>query len=203
MQYPDKLTIIVPQFLMVIDQNKRAFSERLVFLSAFAMLHAERQDDNHVVFRERVELDPVGDQSIDLLAKLGDELEPDTTLAGRRLDRQIASIVRLPRDSDREEEGKAPLMRLALALGNQPIDVGWFDRASGLPTLINAAARHGLPAQWQGQQLVRLAIDAQLLGARARSVWAAIADRLFEKGEARRKAFASFDRFNSKGGGMK
>ena len=28
MQYPDKLTIIVPQFLMVIDQNKRAFSER-------------------------------------------------------------------------------------------------------------------------------------------------------------------------------
>ena len=203
MQYPDKLTIIVPQFLMVIDQNKRAFSERLVFLSAFAMLHAERQDDNHVVFRERVELDPVGDQSIDLLAKLGDELEPDTTLAGRRLDRQIASIVRLPRDSDREEEGKAPLLRLALALGNQPIDVGWFDRASGLPTLINAAARHGLPAQWQGQQPVRVAIDAQLLGARARSVWAAIADRLFEKGEARRKAFASFDRFNSKGGGMK
>ena len=200
MQYPDKLTIIVPQFTMVIDQNKRAYSNRLVFLPAFAVLHAEQQNNDDMVFRERVELDPAGDQSIELLAKLGDELEPDTTLCGWRLDRQIASLVRVPRDSDRDEDGSAPLLRLSSALANPPIDVGWFGRASGLSTLINAAARHGLPAQWQDQRSAKVTIDGPLLAARSRSVWAAIADRLFEKGEARRKAFASFDRFISRGG---
>lgn len=203
MQYPDKLTIILPQFTTVIDQNKRAYSNKLVFFPAFAVLHAERQCNDQIVFRERIELDPVGDQSVELLTKLGDELGSDTTLCGWRLDRQVASLIRLPRDSDREEEGRAPLLQLSSALSNKPIDVGWFDRASGLPTLIDAAARHSLPAQWRDQRSARAAIDAQLLAAQARSVWAAIADKLLQKGEARRKAFASFDRFNSKGGGMK
>ena len=202
MQYPDKLTIILPQFTMVIDQNKRAYSNKLVFLSAFAVLHAERQGDEHILFRERIEIDPSGGGSIDLLSKLGDELEPDTTLCGLRLDRQIASLVRVPRDCDRDEEGRAALLQLSSALANPPIDVGWFDRASGLPTLINAAARHGLPTQWRDQQSAKASIDAQLLAGRVRSVWAAVTDKLLQKGEARRKAFASFDRFNSKGGGM-
>ena len=203
MQYPDKLTIILPQFTMVIDQNKRAYSIKLVFLPAFAVLHAERQGDDHIVFQERIEVDTSGEGSIDLLTKLGDELAPDTTLCGWRLDRQIASLVRVPRDSDRDEEGRAALLQLSSALANPPIDVGWFDGASGLPTLISAAARHGLPAQWRDPPSARASIDAQLLAGRVRSMWAAVADKLLQKGEARRKAFASFDRFNSQGGGMK
>ncbi len=202
MKYPNNLTIFVPQFLMLIDENSRAYSKRTVLLRAFSLLHAERRHDDHIAFRERVEIDPVGDQSIDLLTKLGDELEPDVTLGGWRLDLQIASLIRVPRDSDREDEGKAPLLRLSLALGNRPIDVGWFDRANGLSTLIHTAASYRLPAEWQNQQPARAAIDAQLMAARARTVWLAIADKVFEQGEARRKAFASFDKFMSTKGGM-
>ena len=202
MKYPDKLTIFVPQFLMLIDHNERAYSNRTVFLRSFSLLHAERRDDDRIAFRERVEIDPTGDQSIDLLTRLCDELEPDVTLGGWRLDLQIASLIRVPRDSDREDEGKAPLLRLSLALGNQPIDVGWFDRASGLPTLIDTAARYRLPAQWQRQQPAKEAIDAQLMAARARSVWLTIAEKAFQKGNARRKAFGSFDKFISRKSGM-
>jgi|688.fasta_scaffold256129_1 hypothetical protein len=202
MKYPDKLTIFVPQFLIVIDHNVRAYSNRTIYLRAFSLLRAERGNDNRINFRERVEIDSAGDQSIDLLTKLGDELEPDVTLGGWRLDLQIASLIRVPRDSDREAEGKVPLQRLSLALGNQPIDVGWFDRAGGLSTLIHTAASFRLPAKWQNQQPAREAIDAQLMAARAHSVWLAIAEKLFDQGEARRKAFASFDKFISKKGGM-
>jgi len=202
MQYPNDLTIIVPQFRMVTDINKRAFSDRLVFLSAFAVLHAIRGDDGSIAFRERVEIDPSGDRTMDLLCQFGDELEPETTIGGLRLDRQVASLIRLPRDSDRENMGKAPLMRLSLALGSKPIDVGWFDQHGGLPTISKAASRHGLPADWRNQSN-NPALVGQRLAARARSIWASIGDKLLEQGEARRKAFATFDQFNTEGGGMK
>jgi len=197
MQYPDKLTIIMPSFRVVIDDNKRAFSNRLVFMPAFAVLHADRHDDGRIIFRERVEIDPTGDRTIDLLARLGEELDPATTLAGWRLDRQVASLIRLPRDSDREEEGREPVVRLSLALQNHPIDVGWFDREGGVRTLGDAATHHGLAAEWQDELSGNPAIARQRLSARARSIWAAIADRLFEQGDARRRAFASFDHFQT------
>ena len=202
MKYPDILTIFVPQFLMVIDHNERAYSNRTIYLRAFSLLHAVRRDDDRIDFGEQVEIDSVGDQSIDLLTKLGNELEPDATLAGWRLDLQISSLIRVPRDAEREAEGEAPLQRLSLTLGNRPIDVGWFDRSGGLSTLIHTAATFRLPAEWQNRQPARAAIDAQLMAARARTVWLAIADKVFEQGEARRKAFASFDKFMSTKGGM-
>ncbi len=203
MQYPSKLTVLAPQFRVAVDENKRAFSNRLVFLPAFAVLHAVSDDNGRIAFHERVEIDPTGDRSIDLLTKIGSEIEGDTTLGGWRLDHQVASFIRVPRDSERECEGKAPLMRFGLALARRPIDVAWFDREGGLRTLVAAAARHGLAAQWREQQSGNPAIVRQRLSARARSLWAAIADKLLEQGEARRKAFACFDQFNSKGGGMK
>lgn len=201
MQYPDTVTVIVPEFRVVIDNNPRAFSDRLVFLPAYAVLHASRHDDGHIAFRERIEVDPTGDRTITLLANLAGELESDTTLVGLGLDRQVASLVRLPRDSDREDEAKAPLMRIGLALGNPPIDVAWFDQDGGLRTLTDVAARYGLPADWTDQHSGNPAVVRQRLSARARSIWAAVADKLLEKGEARRKAFASFDQFISTSGG--
>lgn len=202
MQYPNDLTVIVPQFRMATDLNKRAFSNRLVFLSAFAVFRAIRGDDGNIAFRERVEIDQSGDRTMDLLCQFGDELAPETTIGGLRLDRQVASLIRLPRDSDREDMGKAPLMRLSLALGSKPIDVGWFDEHGGLPTISKAASRHGLPADWRNQSN-NPALAGQRLSARARSIWASIGDKLLEQGEARRKAFANFDQFNTGGGGMK
>jgi hypothetical protein len=195
------MTVILPDFRVLVDNNTRAFSNRLVMMPAYAVLHACRREDGRIAFRERIEVDPTGDRTITLLASLGNELESDATIAGWRLDRQVASLVRLPRDSDREDEGKAPLMRLGLALGNQPIDVAWFDHDGGLRTLVDVAARYGLPAEWRDQQSGNPTIVRQRLSARARSIWAAAADKLLEKGEARRKAFASFDQFVSKGGG--
>lgn len=202
MHYPAKLTILVPQFRLVVDDNKRAYSDRLMFLSAFALLHAIKSDDGDITFRERVEIDPTGDGSIDLLTHIGSELNSDTALGGWRLDRQIACFIRLPRDSDRENEGRSPLMQFGQALACQPIDVAWFDRDGGLRTLMAAAARHGLAAQWRQPPTGNAAIVRHRQSARARSVWAAIADELLEQGEDRRKAFASFDRFNSIGGGI-
>jgi hypothetical protein len=199
MRYPPKLTVVVPQFRVVVDENKRAYSNRLVFLPAFAALHVIRQADGRLAFHERVEIDPIGDRTIDLLTLLGDEIDPEATLAGWRLDRQLASFVRLPRDTDRDDEGKAPLMRFWLALTNRPIDVGWYDRTGGLPTLIRTALRHGLPAEWGSGPSANPAMLRRLLRARVRAVWAAIADKLLEEGEARRKAFTSFEMFNSKG----
>ncbi len=188
---------------MIVDNNKRAFSDRLVYLSAFGLLYAAQHDDGSIVFRERIERDPTGDQTMDLLTHLGEELEPNTALAGWRLDKLIASLIRLPRDSDREAEGKSPLIQLRLALGNHPIDIGWYDRDGGLSTLMQAALRHSLPAQWCGPQSSNPYLTPQRLSARVRSIWAAIADKLLEQGKQRRQAFASFDQFNSKGGGMK
>jgi len=203
MIYPKKLSIVVPAFAVVNDAgNKPGFSQRLVFMPAFAILHAARDAHGRIAFRERVEFDPAGEQSINLLAKLGDELEPDTTLGGWRLDHIVGSLVRLPRDSEREAEGKTPLMRLQLALGAQPVDVAWFDDHGGLPTLRQVAARHALMADWNEGLSANPALARRRLSARARTTWAAIAERLLTVGDERRKAFASFDHFQSQGGAM-
>ncbi len=113
MNYPNKLTVIVPSFSVLTDtKDNRSFSQRLLFMKAFAVLHANRHDDGRIAFSERMEFDQVGDGSIDLLIRLGNELDPGATLAGWRLDYGIGSFVRLPRDSAREAEGKTPLLQL-------------------------------------------------------------------------------------------
>ena len=198
MIYPKNLTIIAPAFAVVMDPaDKQNFSQRLVFMSAFAVLHAQQGTDGRIAFRERVEFDRSGERSIDLLKEFGDELHPDATLAGWRLDYIMGSLVRLPRDSEREAEGKTPLMQLQFALCAEPVDVGWFDDSGGLPTLRQAAARHALEADWDNSACSNPTLTRRRLSARARTIWAAIADLQLEQGDARRKAFASFDQFNS------
>lgn len=59
------------------------------------------------------------------------------------------------------------------------------------------------PRPGAGTAISKGRIDGQLEGERASSAWAVIVDKLFEMEEARRKAFASFDRVNIKGGVMK
>lgn len=203
MDYPGKLSIIVPAFAVVNDaMDTRNFSQRLVFMRAFAVLHAVRASDGRIAFRERIELDSAGDRSIDLFIRLGDELDADASLAGWRLDQMIGSLIRLPRDSEREAEGKTPLMQLKLALGSEPVDVAWFDDHGGMPTLRQVAARHALEGDWDEGNSVNPALLRRRLSARARTIWAAIAERLLTVGDERRKAFASFDHFQSQGGAM-
>lgn len=193
MNYPNKLTVIVPSFSVVTDtKDKRSFSQRLLFLRAFAVLHADRHDDGRIAFSECIELDSIGDGSIDLLIKLGNELDPNATLGGWRLDYGIGSFVRLPRDSEREAEGKTPLLQLSSILQNEPIEVAWLDQQGGLPTLKQVAARYSLPAEWDQRVSSNPAILRQRLTARARAIWAAIAEDRMAPGDDRRKAFASF-----------
>lgn len=193
MNYPNKLTVIVPSFSVVTDtKDQRSFSQRLLFMTAFAVLHADRHDDGRIAFSERIELDPIGNGSIDLLTKLGNELDPEATLAGWRLDYGIGSLVRVPRDSMREAEGKTPLLQLSSILANEPIDVAWFDQQGGLPTLLQIAARYSLAAEWDQPVSSNPAILRQRLSARVRTIWAAVAEVRMPLGDDRRKAFASF-----------
>jgi len=198
MSYPPKITVIAPHFRMVDDpRGTGTHSARLVLLEAFAALTVLADDQGHVHFRQQVEIDDTGDQSVDLLRKLTRPLTAETVLVGFRLDHVLASLMRVPRDSEHEAEAKNALLRLKLALNQAPIDAWWL--ASKPFLVLNAAAiQFGLPARWEEPVTVaNPPVCRATLAARAQSMWAAIVADRMPAGDPRRRTFADFDRWRT------
>lgn len=198
MTYPPKITVIAPHFRMIDDDKLTGtHSSRLVMLEAFAALTVTVDEQGHAQLHQQVEIDDVGDRSVHLLRRLTRPLTAETVLAGFRLDYVLASLMRVPRDSEREEEAKNALLRIKLALTQPPIDAWWL---ASKPFLIlsTAAIQFGLPARWEepvttaNPQLCRATLVA-----RAQSMWAAIAADRMPVGNARRQTFADFDRWRT------
>lgn len=175
MFYPNKLNIIAPLFRAVDDGNTRGHSSRLIYLDAFAVLTVARDSNGRFTFEEATGADPIGNGSVSLLAGLVGALDPDAVLCGFRLHDVVGSLVRCPRDSEREAEAEDPFRQLVLALGQNPIDLYWIDADGGFDTLKQLSATFDLPAEWDeaasGPNVLRLRMR---LSARAETMWLAI-----------------------------
>ncbi len=183
MSYPNHLTVISPMFGVINDAVKGGHSSRLVYLLAFAVLIVTRDENGKLTFRQQIDIDPTQARSIPILEKLGEAIDPDTVLAGFRLDHVVGSLIRVPRDSEEEERGKRPLMQILLALGQEPIDAYWLDQGGGLDTLRQVDILYELGADWDEPGTTYIAAKLrQQLAARAQSIWLAIAvDRMEEE----------------------
>ena len=198
MSYPDKISVITPLFTTISTKalDPKAFGRQYVYLKAFGLLTVTRESDGCFRFAEDIQLDGIGNRSISLLIGLCNQIAQDTSLAGWKLDFAIASLLRVPRDSDREADARLPLMRLLLALGQEPIDAWWLEEDGALGLLSDLATEYRLPAEWD--QLPAFTNPARLrqqLSGRVRSIWLAIArDRLgddeFERATGDFRAFS-------------
>ena len=198
MTYPPRITVIAPHFRVVEDDKLTGtHSHRLVFLEAFAALTVATDDQGHVRFHQQVQVDTAGDRSVQLLRQLARPLTADTVLGGFRLDCVLASLVRVPRDSEHEELTKNALLRLQLSLAQPYIDTWWL---SSQPLLfLNAVAvEYDLPAGWETPVSTSNPLQCrQTLAARAQCMWAAITADCMPAGDQRRRAFADFDQWRT------
>lgn len=184
MSYPHHMTVISPMFGVIHDPVKGGHSSRLVYLLAFAVLIVTRDESGKLTFNPQIEVDPTQARSMPILEKLGAAMDPDTVLAGFRLDHVVASLIRVPRDSEEEERGKRPLMQILHALGQEPIDAYWFDQGGGLDTLRQVDILYELGAEWdEPGTTYNPARLREQLAARAQSVWLAIAVDRMEEGD--------------------
>lgn len=192
--YPDKICIVAPQFRVIPEPfPAESHSTRAVFLEGWAALIVHRSPAGALTFRQEVEIDRSGDRSVQLLQRLGSLLNDQTCLAGLDLGSMLASLVRVPRDSAYESDGRKPLERLKLALFSEPIDCMWLDDQLGLETLRTVALTADLPAEWD--EPCCLGNPARLerqLAARTRAMWLAIAEDRIPAGQERWQALADF-----------
>lgn len=198
MTYPRKITVIAPHFRMIDDDKLTGtHSARLVILEAFAALTVSVDDQGHAQFSQEVEVDDTGDRSVHLLRHLTEVFTADTVLAGFRLDHVLASLVRVPRDSEHEGKAKDALLRIKLALTQPPIDAWWLASKPFL-VLNSAAIQFGLPARWEEPVTTgNPKLCRATLAARAQSMWAAVAADRIPAGNPRRRTFADFDRWRT------
>ena len=88
--------------------------------------------------------------------------------------------------AERLIDAREPLMRLLMALGQEPIDVSWLSSANGIDVLDTIASDLSLTAEWDQLPAtfnpVRL---RQQLAGRVQSIWLAIANDRMSRSEAR------------------
>lgn len=184
MSYPDHITVFSPMFGVVRNHAEGGHSPRLVHLLAYALLIVTVGEQGKLTFKQLVEVDPTQSRSMPILEKLGAAIDPDTVLAGFRLDDVIGSLIRVPRDSEEEERGKRPLMQILLALGQEPIDARWLDQEGGLGTLREVDILYALGAEWdEPGTRYNPARLRQQLAARAQAIWLGILVDRMEDGD--------------------
>ena len=190
MSYPPKMAVIAADFVIV-DADPRP----LVYLSGFSILKVERIGRSFK-FDEARRLDETGTASAALLHALTSELDADTSLAGHRLDRLIASLVRVPCDDPNDAKCKPALLRLQAALANEVVDTHWLDRDRHR-SLEVLARDYDLPAEWHRPS--RNGSPNQLdreLSAKVQCSWLSIAHEWLTNTDLRR-ATADYDQWRT------
>lgn len=195
MSYPAKIAVIMPDFIIVDGDQQSRDSSRFVYLNAFCVLQVERMGRGFT-FEEIRRVDENGCSGVDLLNALASALNEDTTIAGYRLDKVVASLVQVPRDDLNEANCKAALLRLKAALANDVQDADWYSR-DRRRSLEDLARDYDLPAEWHRK--TRQANPNMLereLSAKAQAVWLAIAHEWLTTDELRR-ATADYDQWRT------
>lgn len=206
--YPSDLTVVDCDFRKVTVDNADQFSRHLIYLRGFALLRVRHSESGKFDFDETntTDLAETGDASLDLLTSLAEQIDRDSVIGGWQLARLVASLVRLPRDSVREQDGIRPLLRFTSALAQQPLDARWLAPGRATIPLHQIAVSRGYSAaDWAEREQDALQLNPALverrLSHRVRSIWVAFAQSLMAVGDDRRRAFAAFDQWESKGKG--
>ena len=193
--YPSKLAVVIPDFVIVEGDESRGDPRRFVLLNAFAILRVERLGRGFK-FEESRLVDETGTRGVDLLMDLTAHLDADTSLAGHRLDQVIGSLLQVPCDDPRDAACKPALLRLKAALANEVQDAHWFDRDRHR-SLDDLAGDYDLPAEWhRATRQGNLNMLERELSAKAQSVWLSIAHELLPMDELRR-ANADYDHWRT------
>ncbi|WP_333567620.1 hypothetical protein [Sphingorhabdus sp.] len=196
-EYPAKMAIIAPNF--VIADAKACAPDRpyFVYIDAFAVLKVERQGRGFRFSEARHVSDlQSGTDSVGVLDALTSQLDPDDSLAGYRLDRIVAGLIRVPDGEPRDEDALPSLQRLKAALANDIRDAEWYDRV-GSHSLEQLASDYALPADWHSpnRQLNPCVLEREL-SAKAQSVWLLIAHEWLSAEDLRR-AMADYDHWRT------
>ena len=193
--YPGKVAVVVPDVVIAEGDQQAANPTPLVFLNAFAVLTVERMGRGFR-FDEVRQVDETGTKSAHLLKAVTSQLDPDTTLAGYRLDRVVDALVRVPCGDPHEASCKPALLRLQAALANEVQDASWYDRDRH-PSLEVLAGEYDLPADWHRPYGERsLNMLEHELSARAQTIWLSIAHEWLTTIELRR-ALADYDQWRT------
>jgi hypothetical protein len=168
-----------------------------VYIDAFAVLKVERQGRGFRFSEARHVSDlQVQTDSVGVLDALTSQLDPDDSLAGYRLDRIIAALIRVPDGDPRDKDALPSLQRLQAALANDVKDAEWYDHV-GSHSLEQLASDYALPADWHGpnRQLNPCVLE-RALSAKAQSVWLLIAHEWLSAEDLRR-AMADYDHWRT------
>lgn len=195
--YPGKMAVLAPDFVTAEGDPNSSTSHGFVFLKAFSVLRIERQGRGFT-FNEvrRIDETPSGNGSIALLTDLTSLLDHDASLAGYRLDRILAGLIRVPQGEPEGATGKVSLQRLKAALANEVQDAYWYDHDRHR-TLTQLASDFDLPAEWhRPTRQINLRILERELSSKAQSVWLSIAHEWLSPQDLRR-AMADYDHWRT------
>ena len=195
--YPAKMAVLAPNFVTAEGDANSSNPQNYVFFTAYSVLKVERQGRGFN-FGEVRRVDDVhpGTGSIALLTELTNHLDHDDSLAGYRLDRTIAALIRIPYGDPLGATAKAPLQRLKAALANDVQDAFWYDHDRHR-TLEQLANDFDLPAEWhRPTRQMNPRILEQELSAKAQSVWLSIAHEWLSPEDLRR-AMADYDHWRT------
>lgn len=195
MSYPAKMAIVMPDFIIVDGDQQSGDPSCFVYLTAFCLLRVQRMGRGFT-FEEIRGVDENGCSGVDLLNALASGLDDDSSIAGYRLDKIVASLVQVPRDDLNEANCKPALLRLKAALANDVHDADWYSRDRHR-SLEDLARDYDLPAEWhrKSRQANPNMLEREL-SAKAQAVWLAIAHEWLTPDELRR-AMADYDQWRT------
>lgn len=191
--YPAKMAILVPDYVTADDDTGTSNVHNCVFLNCFVVLKVQRQGRGFQ-FNEVRQINELhaGTDSLAVLDDLTRPIETDDSLAGYRLDRTVAALIRVPLGEPRGAIAEVPLQRLHAALANDVMDVAWYDHERKW-TLKRLASDYALPADWDcRERQMNTTILERELSAKAQSIWLSIAHEWLSLQDLRR-ALADYD----------